>query len=71
MVMDGQLELHNVAIGAAVQFDDRIFDGNELQSVAFRDRDSDRYSGVFDNLLSHNTHPRLHRNAGNMFSRDL
>jgi len=57
--VDCTLQIVETVVGTAVQLNDREFDGDELDPVAFRDRDSNRDSGVFDNLLFHNKLPRL------------
>ncbi|MBC7313797.1 MAG: hypothetical protein H5U11_15015 [Rhizobium sp.] len=57
MPVDGVLEFADVAIGATVQRDDRIFDGDELQAITIRNGDPDRNPGIFDDLLFHNDFP--------------
>ena len=58
VLVDGGLKLADVAIATAVEVDDRIFDGDELDPVAIGDGDSNRNPGIFDNLLLHNDIPR-------------
>jgi hypothetical protein len=57
VLVNGALQFAEIAIGAPIQFDNRILDGDELQPVAVRDGDPDRNAGIFDNLLFHNGFP--------------
>ncbi|EKF58305.1 hypothetical protein QWE_16923 [Agrobacterium albertimagni AOL15] len=58
MVVDGGLKFADIAIATAVEVDDRIFDGDELDPVAVGYGDANRDSGIFDDLLLHNECPR-------------
>jgi len=56
--VNGGLQFADIAIAAAVEVDDRIFDGDELDPVAVGNGDANRDPGIFDDLLLHNEIPR-------------
>jgi hypothetical protein len=63
VIADRRTQFRDIAVKAAVQIDNRILDGDELQPVSFGNGDADGYAGVFDNLLAHGN-PRPRSGAG-------
>jgi len=58
VLVNGQLQFVDAAIDTAVEVDDRILDGDELDPISVGNGDANRDSGIFDNLLLHNEFPR-------------
>jgi hypothetical protein len=58
MLVNGNLQVANGPVAAAIQVNDWIFHGNELEPIAIGYGDANRNSGIFDNLLLHNNIPR-------------
>ncbi|MGV1831529.1 hypothetical protein [Agrobacterium vitis] len=57
MRADGALQFGDIAINASIQINDWKFHGDKFDPVAFRDADSNRHTGIFDNLFFHSHIP--------------
>jgi len=58
VLVNGHLQFAYAAIDTAVEVNDRILDGDELDPISVGNGDANRNPGIFDDLLLHNECPR-------------